>query len=247
VGFMSKKNAVNLAIFIVAIIIIVLVVILGNNISKNKEANNNEIQEVNVDDVDNVSIVDEKLKAGDYRVTQPYLFNYLTRKSAIWYSSNGKVDSIKKKGSSYYISVSGLNDKKKKVTLVSESNVKDIKKKDKVYFVGNINVEGEYIQLTKISKEVIDYNSVFEISLEDLSDNIYYIKNTYVLVSGYMVTDETEYKLYANKASSKKDETLVNYFTINWAEEFKYTGNKDVVVKCFIGDRYNLIGCELEK
>ncbi len=243
---MSKKNKINLAIFIVAVIIIVLVVILGNNISKKQEAKNNTVEEVNVEDVDNVSIVDEKLKAGDYRVTQAYLLNYLTRKSALWYSSNGKVQSIKKKGSSYYVVVSGTVDKNKKITLVSDTKVKNIKKNDKVYFVGNIDINTERIQLTKISKEAIDYQSVFEISLEDLYDNIYYIKNTYVIVSGYMVTDGSDFKLYASKADSKKDATITNYFYLNWAEEFKLTGNKDVVVRCFIGDRYSLIGCELE-
>ncbi len=244
---MSKKNKINLAIFIIAVIIIVLVVIFGNSISKKQEARSNSIEEVDVEEVDNVSIVDEKLKAGDYRVTQPYLFNYLTKKSALWYSSNGKVDSIKKKGSSYYIVVTGLKDKNKKITLVSDTKVKNINKKDKVYFVGSIDIESERIQLTKLSKEEIDYSSVEEISLEDLYDNIYYIKNTYVLVSGYMVTEGTNYKLFARKADSKKEETIINYFNINWADDFNLTGNKDVVVKCFIGDRYSLIGCELEE
>ncbi len=244
---MSKKNKINLAIFIIAVIIIVLVVIFGNSISKKQEARSNSIEEVDVEEVDNVSIVDEKLKAGDYRVTQPYLFNYLTRKSALWYSSNGKVDSIKKKGSSYYIVVTGLKDKNKKITLVSDTKVKNINKKDKVYFVGSIDIESERIQLTKLSKEEIDYSSVEEISLEDLYDNIYYIKNTYVLVSGYMVTEGTNYKLFARKSDSKKEETIINYFNINWADDFNLTGNKDVVVKCFIGDRYSLIGCELEE
>ena len=132
---MSKKNKINLAIFIIAVIIIVLVVIFGNSISKKQEARSNSIEEVDVEEVDNVSIVDEKLKAGDYRVTQPYLFNYLTRKSALWYSSNGKVDSIKKKGSSYYIVVTGLKDKNKKITLVSDTKVKNIILIKKIKFI----------------------------------------------------------------------------------------------------------------
>ena len=60
-----------------------------------------------------------------------------------------------------------------------------------------------------------------------------------------MVTDGPEYKLYDSKENYKQDEEQGNFFLINWAKSFNYTGNSQVLLRCFIGDRYKLIGCEL--
>ena len=83
-------------------LIILIVIICGSIISKNKEKDLDvDNKQVDVSDVDNVSIVDEKLKQGDYRVSQSYLLNYTKRKGNVWYSSKGIVTNIKYKNNTF--------------------------------------------------------------------------------------------------------------------------------------------------
>ena len=246
---MKNDKKKGLIILIITIIIIVLVLVLGTIISnkKEKEALKQDEKVVNVDDVNNVSVVDLKLKEGDYRVSQSYLLSYTKNKSNVWYSSKGIVTKIRYKDNNALITIRGEDDKKKVVTAFIDKEEVKIKEKDSVYFVGSIDLSDGNIILARISKEEIDYNNVVQMSLEDLSDNIYYLKNTYVIVSGYMITVGDKYKLYSSKNDYKKDEEYGNYFNIEWAKEFNYTGNADVLLRCFIGDKYKLIGCEIEK
>ena len=245
---MTKKKM-NLIILIVSILIIVLVVGIGIVISnkKEKELEEKNNSEIKIEDVDNVSLVDEKLKEGDYRVTQAYLLNYTRRKGSVWYRSKGIVTKIKYKNTTAILTITSEDDKSKKVTATIDKDNLHVKEKDHVHFVGTIDLGDGTINLAKISKEEIDYNNIVDINLSDLDDNIYYLKNTYVIVSGYMITVADKYKLYSSKAEYKKDEEANNYFIIEWQNQFNYTGTADVLLRCFIGDRYKLIGCELEK
>ena len=242
---MSKKA--NLIILIVSILIIVIVVGAGIVIShkKEKEATLNNT-EIKIEDVDNVSLVDEKLKEGDYRVTQAYLLNYTRRKGSVWYRSKGIVTKIKYDDLNAIVTITSEDNKSKKVVANIDKDNINVKEKDHVYFVGTIDLRDGAINLAKISKEEIDYNNVVDMTLAELEDNIYYLKNTYVIVSGYMITVGDKYKLYSSKTEYKKDEEASNYFLIEWQDEFNYTGTSDVLLRCFIGDRFKLIGCELE-
>jgi len=242
---MENKNSKYYVILVISILIIVGVILGGVITSKKKNAEPDTKKMVDVEDADNVSVVDEKLKQGDYRVTQKYLLNYTTHKGNVWYSSKALVTKIKYDGNNAVITMVDTKDNKKKILGYISKDEVNIKKNDIVFFVGSIDLKDGNINLAKISKEEIDYKSVVEMSFSDLYDNIYYLKNTYVLVSGYMITSGPEYKLYSSKENYKKDEENEEYFAIDWAEEFKYTGNQQVLLRCFIGDRYRLIGCEL--
>ena len=145
------------------------------------------------------------------------------------------------------ITIKGEKDKKKTIKAYINKDDLKVKVKDAVYFVGSIDIADGTVNLARISKDEIDYKNVVNISVEDLNDNIYYLKNTYVIVSGYMITAADKYKLYSSKSDYKKDEEVGNYFLIEWADEFNYTGTSEVLLRCFIGDRYKLIGCEMEK
>ena len=248
-GHMEKDKKKSLIVLIVSILIIVLVLIGGAIISKNKakELEKKDSTKVDVTDVGNVSIVDEKLKQGDYRVSQSYLLNYTKRKGSVWYSSKGVITKIKNNDNNAIITIADEKNKDNKIKDNIDKDNLDVKVNDLVYFVGTIDLSDGYINLARISKDVINYSNVEEIELNDLVDNIYYLKNTYVLVSGYMITVGDKYKLYESKAAYKKDEEIGNYFFIEWNGKFNYTGTQDVLLKCFIGDRYKLIGCELEK
>ncbi len=242
---MDKKNKRYYIVLVVSILIIIGVVIGGSILSKKKTQEVDTKQLVDVDDADNVSVVDEKLKQGDYRVTQKYLLNYTTHKGNVWYSSKALVTKIKYNGNNAVITLVDQKNKKNKILgYITKDEVK-VKKNDKVFFVGSIDLSDGNINLAKISKEEIDYLNVVEIEYNDLYDNIYYLKNTYVYVSGYMVTDGPEYKLYDSKENYKQDEEKGNFFLLSWSKDFKYTGNAQVLLRCFIGDRYKLIGCEL--
>lgn len=242
---MSKKN---LIILIVSLLIIILVVGIGIAISNKKDNElDNTNTEIKIEDVDNVSLVDEKLKEGDYRVTQAYLLNYTRRKGSVWYRSEGIVTKIKYDGTSATVTITSPDNKSKKVIANIDKDNLNVKEKDHVHFVGTIDMRDGTINLAKISKEEIDYNNIVDITLAELDDNIYYLKNTYVIVSGYMITVADKYKLYSSKTEYKKDEEANNYFLIEWQNEFSYTGTSEVLLRCFIGDRYKLIGCELEK
>ncbi len=246
---MGGEKKKGLIILVITILIIVLVLVSGIIISnkKEKDALKNEEQVVNVEDSNNVSVVDEKLKQGDYRVSQSYLLSYTKNKGNVWYSSKGVVTKIKYKDNNALITISGEDDKSKKVIGFIDKEGLKIKENDVVYFVGSVDISDGNIILARISKEEIDYKNVVVMSLEDLSDNIYYLKNTYVIVSGYMITVGDKYKLYSSKSDYKKDEEYGSYFNIEWAKEFNYTGTSEVLLKCFIGDKYKLIGCEMEK
>lgn len=243
---MSGDNKRNIIILII-VIIIILAVFIGSAIMSKKK-NNEELkyEDINYNDVDNVAAVDEKLKLGDYRVTQGYLLNYTKRKGNTWYSSRGIITKIKDDGMNISITLKDENGSNTIIAHISNDDF-NLKKNDVVNFVGSINISDGSINLARISKDEIDYNNVVKLSFNDLYMNIYYLKNTYVLVSGYLITFADNYKLYESKEAYKKDETLGTFFYIEWNGTFNYTGSQNVTLKCFIGDRYKLVGCELIK
>jgi hypothetical protein len=156
-GHMEKDKKKSLIVLIVSILIIVLVLIGGAIISKNKakELEKKDSTKVDVTDVDNVSIVDEKLKQGDYRVSQSYLLNYTKRKGSVWYSSKGVITKIKNNDNNAIITIADEKNKDKKIKANIDKDNLDVKVNDLVYFVGTIDLSDGYINLARISKDVL--------------------------------------------------------------------------------------------
>jgi len=238
----------------VPIICIIIFIILGLSvllwnyiIGKNKEEDNDETSEVSEDfDYNNVSVVDEKL-GSDFRITQSYLMNYVIKKVGTWYMSKGYVKNIKKDGDYVILTIS--QDKDGEATIEAQINKDNcnVKKGDSVFFVGIINFKKYSLKLTKIDTELINYKDVTSITFEELYNNLNNLKNTYFIVSGYMVTDNDKYKLFDSKEDYLNNDSTNDYFTLNWDGEFLYTGNQNVVVRCLLTDTYTLSYCTLEE
>ena len=180
------------------------------------------------------------------KITQGYLLNYTTNKSGIWYMSNAIVGSIKNKDDIAYIT---LNNEDKSLSMVAEIDKSKVTvdNGDDVNFVGTVDLETGYIELSRISKDTIVYSDVTEIEFEKLVNNIKTIKDNIFVVNGYMVTDGSKYKLYDTKSAYQIDEGAGNYFTIAWDKEFNYTGNANVTLECKINGTYKLKDCTLIK
>lgn len=230
-----------------ALIIMIAGVFFWNKIAllqkQDKEEDNNNSVPVDVSDANNIPSVEEKL-GSDMKITQGYLLNYTRNKSSVWYMSSAKVKKIAKDGSFSIITLSGDTGSKTLKATIESSKV-DIKKGDKVNFVGTVNLDEGSIELSKISKDDIDYNSVTEILFDDLVENIKLIKSTYFIVNGYMVTEGDVYKLYESKDTYKKNKSAGNSFLISWKDDFGLTGNALVTIKCLLDDTYKLNECVL--
>lgn len=242
-----KKHKITI-ICLISLIVMIFGVKLWNYISDLQAQDKMESSQnktIDVSDANNVPSVEAKF-GEDIKITQGYLLSYTRRKSAIWYMSSAYVKSIKKQDS--YTTIT-LKNKNNSLTLKAsiESSKADVKKNDLVNFVGTINLETGSLELSKISKEKIDYRSVTEIEFDDLVNNIKTVKSNYFIISGYMVTDNNQYKLYDTKDKYKKDKSAGSYFIINWKDEFNYTGNTKVTIKCLIDDTYKLGSCEMIK
>lgn len=229
-----------------AILIMIVGVLFWNFISnrqaedKNKKTNNF----IDVSDVDNIDSVEAKL-GEDMKITQGYLLNYTTKKSGVWYMSSGVVVDVDSDNKYSIIKVKSDNNNSLKLSIAKDKC--KVKKNDKIYFVGTIDLETEEINLTKIDTEPINYNNVKEIDLDNLITNIESIKSNNFIVHGYLVTEGEKYKLFDTKDDYKEDNSFGNYFTITWKDKFPYTGTQEVSVKCKIADTYKLKECELVK
>jgi len=233
-----------LIIFIILIILMILGVLLWNRIidKQNKKLEEEKTKEViDVSDVNNVNSVEKGL-GEDIKITQKYLLNYVKYKSGTWYLSQGIIKSIKDDGINSIIKIT--DNENTIVTSISKDKV-NVSKGDKVYFVGTIDLKDDSMDLAKISKEDINYNSAIKIEFNDLYNNIKQVKSNYFIVSGYLVTDNDKYKLYTSKSLYKEDSSS-NYFLIEWDGKFNYTGNQDVTIRCQISDTYKLGNCTLE-
>ena len=118
---------------------------------------------------------------------------------------------------------------------------------DYVNFVGTIDIENGQIKLSKISTEEINYNSSTKLELNELIDNIKLVKNTYFIVSGYLVTEGEVYKLFDSKDDYTENNKAGYYFKIKWDGSFGYTGKQQVSLKCNLSSSYTLVNCTLSE
>lgn len=230
----------------VALIIMLLGVLVWNKIvdlQKEDKETTNVTEQVDVSDVNNISNVESKL-GQPMKITQSYLLRYTTAKSGVWYMSTATVKKISIKNDETIITlVSNDNEYSLNGTIAKEKV--DVKKGDVVNFVGTIDFVTGGIDLTKISKDKINYVDVNVIDFSALVDDIRKILKNQFVISGYMVTDGTKYKLFESKTAYNKTDKVGTYFTLEWKDDFNYTGNSDVTVQCYIGDTYKLRDCEL--
>ena len=56
---------------------------------------------------------------------------------------------------------------------------------------------------------------------------------------------EKIYEQHKQMVEYLKNKDFGNYFTISWENDFDYTGNANIKVKCLIGDTYKLKDCEM--
>ena len=197
-----------------------------------------------IGDYNNVSSIDAKLGDEDIKVTQSYLLNYTIKKGGTWYLSNGVVGSIKKISNECIINVSN---EEQSLNLTIDSSKCSVKRNDKVNFVGTIDIETGNLLLSRISTDEINYSSAINLNLNELINNINLVRNSYFVINGYMVTDGDKYKLYDSKESYIDNPDVGNYFNLNWKDNFGYTGNSDVTIRCNILDTFKLHNCELTK
>lgn len=242
-----KKHKVEI-ISIIGIVVMLLSVLLWNNIVERQKAKKDTTQPNNVDvsDASNIKSVEAKL-GSDMKITQGYLLKYTSNKSGIWYMSTGYVKNISKKNKEATITLSDKKGSSLNVKATISLDKCDVNKGDIVNIVGTINFLDSSLELTKISKEDIEYKEVTNIALDELITNIELIKSNYFIVSGYMITDGDKYKLFNNKEDYKLDSSVGTYFTLSWKDKFNYTGNQAVTVKCKLEDTYKLNECELVK
>ena len=220
--------------FLLFIIIIVLVC------GCKKEEKDNTSTEIDLSDVSNVSIIDAKL-GDDIKITTSYLMTYITKKSGIWYMSEGIIKDINSSNGKTIYSITNDSNTILKGSIDSEKEI--LKKNTKVYFVFTIDLSNGDLKLVKISNDPIDYNSVTNISFDDLYDNIKKLLNTKFIINGYMVTINDKYVLYDTKSDYEKESK--DYFVINWEGDPKYTGNAPVVLSCNINNIYSLKNCNV--
>lgn len=234
-----KKRIIILIILLLLVICSIIIFICISN--KNKVTHSN-IEYQDYSDVSNVSVVDAKL-GEDLDITQGYLMTYVTKKSGMWYMSKGYIKDVKEKDNKYIYTI-GNDKNSKNVLIASISNDKDkISKNNEVNFVFTIDISNGNLKLTKISKDIINYNSVTNIDFNDLYDNINKLLSTRFRIKGYLVTVGSNYYLYDTKDDYSKESN--NYFKVNWDGEFLYTGNANVNIECNINNLSSLKNCKL--
>ena len=224
---------------------LVLILLLGISVYKgdeeqNSDSNNQEIDFTYVNNIDDVETnMNYKMK-----ISQSYLLTYTTNKAGIWYMSNAVVYKVKIDGTSAFITLTNDSKTHKLITEI-ESNRVNVKRGDKVHFVGTVDLETGNIELAKISLDEINYNDVEKMEFTELVDNIKKIKDNLFVIHGYMITDGTKYKLFDSKSSYEKDSSVGTYFTIKWDGKFNYTGNANVTIECKLNGTYKLKDCTL--
>lgn len=241
-NFIKNNKAVILS--IIALIIMIAAVFIWNKIII-KQNEPEPTTPLDVSDANNIPSVEAKL-GSDIRITQGYLLTYTRRKSNTWYVSSGYVKNVKINDTIAIITLTASKDSKKSLTATIDSSKWKYKKGDTLNFVGTIDLSNKELSLSKISLESIDYKNVTEIAIDELVDNINQVTSNYFIINGYLVTDEDKFKLFDSKEAYQKDSSVSTYFTIDWKEEFNYTGNTNATIKCLIGDTYKLKSCELQ-
>lgn len=231
----------------ISIVLMIFFVVIFNFVFKKDDDKlltkiNNYSEDIG--DYNNVSSIDAKLGDENIKVTQSYLLNYTIKKGGTWYLSNGVVRSIKKISNECIINVSN---EEQSLNLTIDSSKCSVKRNDKVNFVGTIDIETGNLLLSRISTDEINYSSAINLNLNELINNINLVRNSYFVINGYMVTDGDKYKLYDSKESYIDNPDVGNYFNLNWKDNFGYTGNSDVTVRCNILDTFKLHNCELIK
>lgn len=241
-----KKTKLFIFCSVSIVLMIFLVVIFNFSFKKDDDKLLTKINNYSEDigDYNNVSSIDAKLGDEDIKVTQSYLLNYTIKKGGTWYLSNGVVRSIKKISNECIINVSN---EEQSLNLTIDSSKCSVKRNDKVNFVGTIDIETGNLLLSRISTDEINYSSAINLNLNELINNINLVRNSYFVINGYMVTDGDKYKLYDSKESYIDNPDVGNYFNLNWKDNFGYTGNSDVTVRCNILDTFKLHNCELIK
>lgn len=244
---MECLNKYKIAIIsIVALIIMLLGVLVWNKIiiEQNKEKEMTPISEpIDVSDVNNISSVEEKF-GQPMKITQNYLLKYTTNKSGVWYMSKALVKNISYDGDNAIITFISEDEEYSIKGTIAKDKV-DFKKGDLVNFVGSVEFSNRSLNLSNVSKNDIGYKDVSMINFNDLVISIDKALNNQFIISGYMVTDGSKYKLFESKNSYNKNDSVGNYFTLVWKDDFNYTGNANVTVQCYIGDTYKLINCEM--
>ena len=160
--------------------------------------------------------------------------------------SNGKVTKIISKDEDCYIHLKDDNSAEVLIAVIDKSKC-EVKVGDYVNFVGTIDIENGQIKLSKISTEEINYNSSTKLELNELIDNIKLVKNTYFIVSGYLVTEGEVYKLFDSKDDYTENNKAGYYFKIKWDGSFGYTGKQQVSLKCNLSSSYTLVNCTLSE
>ena len=233
-------------IVLVSLIIMLLGVLFWNKVIVYQKTNKEltPISEpIDVSDANNIPSVESKL-GQPMRISQSYLLRYTTNKSSVWYMSSAKIKSISYNTDEAIVTL--VNDDETKILVATISKDKiNVKKDDIVNFVGTINLANGGINLSKISKDTINYKDATKINYDDLTNNIKSVLNNQFVISGYMVTDGNKFKLFESKNSYNKSDKVGTYFTLNWKDTFNFTGNANVTVKCYIGDTYKLKDCEI--
>lgn len=241
-----KENKVVILSIICLLLLIGSVFVWNKIIELQKEKDDEIINDINLDDYNNISSVESKL-GEDIKISQSYLLNYTSKKASVWYMSKAYVRDIKADGSNFALVLSDSMESDIKITSTIEQSKCNVKKGELINFVGTLDLDTGNLELSKISKEEIDYKSVTEIDFKNLVENFKLVKSNYFLVMGYMITDNDKYKLFDNKSDAQEENKIGKYFLIDWKGEFKYTGNQNVTLKCKIEDTYKLKECELVK
>ncbi len=233
-------------IFIIIIIIMLLGVLFWNKIiDKEPPKTFEDSNYIDVSDANNVANIDAKL-GQDIRITSGYLLNYTTKKSSIWYMSNAYIVSIKKEKEQSIIKLSADKNSQAYIEAYIDNTNLKVKKGQNINFVGNIDLSNNQLKLIRISTDSIDYKDVTEIEFSKLQENISLLAKTTFTISGYMITDNQEYKLFDTKSAYESNNNAGNYFLINWQDEFNLTGNDDVKITCSLNGTYKLKDCILK-
>lgn len=241
---MKEKKVNKIVAFIVILLAIIIIggLFIWNKI-KEKESETYSPTLLDVGEVNNVPSVDSKL-GETMKITHNYLLSYTKQKASIWYMSSATIKKIKIDGN--YATITLVNEDESRTLMATiDSDKVDVKKGDTINFVGTIDLENGYLVLSKISKDLINYNSVTMIDFNELVDNLDKLFDNYFVVSGYMITEGEKYKLFASKEAYEKNSSVGNYFNLIWKDTFNYTGNANVTVTCKIGDTFELKECEL--
>lgn len=234
---MVMKKYINYIIVSVLVLILsFLWIMLWSKASKVQSINN---ETVDFSDVDNTKSVDNKL-GEDLKITAGYLNTYIRFKQGTWYKSVGYIQNIDSNCNIVITSSLGSKESIKG----SATSCEDLSVGDKVNFVGAVDISDQELNIAKISKEDIDYDSSERVDIEDLISNLNKLFSNYFIIDGYMVTDENRFLLYESKQDY--EDKSKNYFVLNF-NNINVTGNAKVTVRCQIKNSYTLINCELKQ